>query len=125
MIQLIQTEEAPLAIGAYSPAVKVGTHVYISGQIPLNPETMVLITDDIDAEIKQIFNNLKAIAVAAGGNLSNFVKLTVYLTDLMHFTRINEIMTEYFTEPYPARTLVQVTALPKGARVEVDAVMVL
>jgi reactive intermediate/imine deaminase len=125
MKQIIQTSEAPAAIGTYSQAVKVNNHVYISGQIPLNPQTMTMVENDIDAEIRQVFDNLKAILTAAGGGFSDIVKLNIYVTDLANFPRINEIMAQYFTTPYPARAVVGVSALPKGARVEADAVMVL
>jgi reactive intermediate/imine deaminase len=122
--EIIQTKKAPQAIGTYSQAVKVGQTVYLSGQIPLNPQTMDLIEGDISMHIKQVFDNLKAVAEAAGGNLSDFVKLNVFLTDLSHFPIVNGIMGEYFTEPYPARAAVAVAALPKGAIVEMDAMMV-
>ncbi len=125
MKQIIQTTEAPAAIGTYSQAVKVGNQVYISGQIPLDPETMTMVENDIDAEIHQVFENLKAILTAAGGDFSDVVKLNVYVTDLTNFPRINEIMAQYFAAPYPARAVVGVSALPKGARVEADAVMIL
>lgn len=125
MKQIIQTTQAPAAIGTYSQAVKVDNHVYISGQIPLNPQTMTMVENDIDAEIHQVFENLKAILTAAGGDFSDVVKLNVYVTDLTNFPRINEIMAQYFAAPYPARAVVGVSALPKGARVEADAVMVL
>jgi reactive intermediate/imine deaminase len=121
----IQTPKAPAAIGTYSHAIKVGNHVYISGQIPLNPETMLLVEGDIEAEIRQMLDNLGAIITEAGGHFSDVVKLTVYLTDLIHYSQVNAIMMTYFKPPYPARTLVQVSALPKGARVEIDAIMIL
>ncbi len=122
---IIHTELAPQAIGTYSQAVKVGQTVYLSGQIPLLPETMQLVEGDISAQITQVFNNLQAVAEAAGGDLSQFVKLNVFLTDLSHFPIVNEIMGRYFQEPYPARAAVGVAALPKGAEVEMDAIMVL
>ena len=125
MKQVIQTAAAPAAIGAYSQAIKVGNQVYISGQIPLNPTTMQLVTDDIDAEIAQVFDNLLAVTVAAGGDLSQLVKLNVYLTDMANFTAVSTAMAKYFIPPYPARAVIGVAALPKGARVEIDAVMVL
>ena len=125
MKQIIHAPKAPTAIGTYSHAIKVDNHIYVSGQIPLNPETMVLVEGDINAEIRQVLDNLGAIITAAGGHFSDVVKLTVYLTDLLHYTQVNEIMMTYFKLPYPARTLVQVSALPKGARVEIDAIMVL
>jgi reactive intermediate/imine deaminase len=122
---IIHTALAPQAIGTYSQAVKVNQTVYLSGQIPLTPETMQLIEGDISAQITQVFNNLKAVAEAAGGDLSDIVKLTVFLTDLSHFPIVNEIMGRYFAAPYPARAAVGVAALPKGAVVEMDAIMVL
>ncbi|MDD5276003.1 MAG: RidA family protein [Methylovulum sp.] len=121
--EIIQTDKAPQAIGTYSQAVKVDRTVYLSGQIPLVPETMVLIEGEIDAQITQVFENLKAVAVAAGGELSDVVKLNVFLTDLTHFPIVNEIMGRYFQQPYPARAAIGVAALPKGAQVEMDAVM--
>lgn len=122
---IIATEKAPQAIGTYSQAVKTGNTVYFSGQIPLIPETMELNDGDIASQTRQIFDNLSAVADAAGGNLSNFVKLTIFLTDLNNFQTINEVMAEYFEQPYPARAAVGVAALPKGADVEVDGIMVL
>ncbi len=121
---IIQTERAPAAIGTYSQAVKVGDTVYLSGQIPLVPGTMQLREGDMAAHIRQVFDNLQAVAEAAGGTLADIVKLNVYLTDLSHFPLVNEIMASYFTEPYPARAAVGVAALPKGAAVEADGVMV-
>ncbi|MDO9169883.1 MAG: RidA family protein [Methylobacter sp.] len=122
---IIQTDKAPQAIGTYSQAIKVERTVYLSGQIPLVPETMVLIEGDISAQTTQVFENLKAVAEAAGGDFSDIVKLTVFLTDLAHFPIVNEIMGRYFQEPYPARAAVGVTALPKAADIEMDAIMVL
>jgi reactive intermediate/imine deaminase len=122
--QIIQTEKAPKAIGTYSQAVRAGDTVYLSGQIPLDPMTMSLVEGNIDLEIRRVFDNLKAVAEAADGGLSDVVKLNVFLTDLTHFSRVNEIMAEYFAEPYPARAAIGVAALPRGARVEMDAVMV-
>lgn len=122
---IIQTDKAPQAIGTYSQAIKVGRTVYLSGQIPLVPETMILIEGDISAQITQVFENLKAVAEAAGGDFSDIVKLNVFLTDLAHFPIVNEIMGHYFQNPYPARAAVGVTALPKAADVEMDAIMVL
>jgi reactive intermediate/imine deaminase len=121
--QTIHTNRAPAAIGTYSQAVRVGDTVYLSGQIPLDPATGQLVTNDIDAEIKRVFENLKAVAEAAGGSLANVVKLTVFLTDLVHFSKVNEIMATYFSEPYPARAAVGVAQLPKGARVEVECIL--
>ena len=119
----IQTDRAPQAIGTYSQAVRTGNTVYISGQIPLVPETMELVGGDMDAQIRRVFDNLAAVAEAAGGSLADVVKLNVFLPDLGHFALVNEIMAEYFREPYPARAAVGVAALPKGAQVEMDAVM--
>ncbi|MGH8658577.1 MAG: RidA family protein [Gammaproteobacteria bacterium] len=121
----ISTEHAPKAIGTYSQAVKVGEWAYLSGQIPLVPETMDLVPGDRRAQITQVFNNLGAVADAAGGSLADVVKLTVYLVDLGDFPLVNEIMAQYFSQPYPARAAVGVAALPKGARVEIDAIMAL
>ena len=121
--QIIQTADAPQAIGTYSQAVRTGNTVYLSGQIGLDPTTMQLV-EGIDAQIVRVFDNLKAVAAAAGGSLDNTVKLNVYLTDLSHFTRVNETMATYFTQPYPARAAVGVAQLPRGALVEMDAVMV-
>ena len=120
----IHTDSAPAAIGTYSQAVRAGGAVYLSGQIPLDPETMELAVGDIDAQICQVFDNLSAVAEAAGGGLGDIVKLTVYLTDLGHFPRVNEIMAQYFREPYPARAAIGVAALPKAAAVEMDAILV-
>jgi reactive intermediate/imine deaminase len=121
--EIIQTDKAPQAIGTYSQAVKVGNTVYLSGQIPLVPATMTIIDGDISAQITQVFENLKAVAEAAGGDLSNIVKLNVFLTDLSHFPIVNEIMGRYFQAPYPARAAIGVAALPKDAGVEMDAIM--
>ncbi len=122
---IIHTDQAPQAIGTYSQAVKVDRTVYLSGQIPLNPATMVLIEGDIAAQIQQVFENLKAVAEAAGGTLQEIVKLNVYLTDLGYFPLVNEVMGRYFAAPYPARAAIGVAALPKDAAIEIDAVMVL
>jgi len=121
--QIISTPNAPAAIGTYSQAVRVRDTVYISGQVPLDPATMQLVSGDIDAEIKRVFDNLKAVAAAAGGTLNHAVKVTVFLTDLAHFGRVNEIMATYFQQPYPARAAVGVAALPKGARVEMECIL--
>ena len=121
--EIISTKNAPAAIGTYSQAVKVGTTVYLSGQIPLDPATMQLVNTDIDAEITRVFENLKAVATAAGGTLDDAVKITVFLTDLGHFARVNEIMATYFKLPYPARAAVGVAALPRGARVEIEGIL--
>ncbi len=125
MKKIIQTDKAPAAIGTYSQAVRAGDTVYLSGQIPLDPKTMELVGGSIDIQIRRVFDNLDAVATAAGGSLKDIVKLNVYLTDLGNFARVNEIMAKHFTQPYPARAAVGVSALPKGAQVEVDAVMVL
>lgn len=121
--QIIQTDKAPQAIGTYSQAVKVGQTVYCSGQIPLDPNTMTLVEGDMSVQIKRVFDNLQAVAEAAGGSLSDVVKLNVFLTDLSHFVLVNEIMAEYFNEPYPARAAIGVASLPKAANVEMDAVL--
>lgn len=120
----IHTKDAPEAIGTYSQAIRAGDTIYLSGQIPLDPKSMQLVTGDTRAEIKRVFDNLAAVAAAAGGSLANAVKLTVYLTDLKNFALVNEVMAEYFKEPYPARAAIGVAALPRGAAVEVDAVLV-
>lgn len=118
----IHTADAPQAIGTYSQAVRCGDTVYLSGQIGLDPATMQMV-EGIDAQIRRVFDNLKAVAAASGGSLDDCVKATVYLTDLGHFTRVNEIMATYFCEPYPARAAVGVASLPRNALVEVDAIM--
>ena len=121
--EIIQTERAPQAIGTYSQAVRCGNTVYLSGQIPLLPDTMELLESDMQAQIRQVFENLSAVAEAAGGSLADVAKLNVFLTDLGHFAIVNEVMAEYFTPPYPARAAVGVAALPRGSQVEMDAVM--
>ena len=121
--QIIHTPLAPKAIGTYSQAVRAGDTVYISGQIPLDPATGQLISGDIEAEIRRVFDNISAIAQAAGGSLAQAVKLTVFLTDLVHFPKVNEVMATYFSEPYPARAAIGVTSLPRGARVEVECIL--
>ena len=123
--EIINTANAPQAIGPYSQAVKIGDTVYLSGQIPLVPETMELVQGDMRDQIRRVLENLRAVAAAAGGGLNDFVKLTVFLTDLTHFPLVNEVMVQYFHEPYPARAAIGVAALPKGAAVEMDAIMVL
>ena len=123
--EIISTPNAPAAIGTYSQAVKTGNLVFLSGQIPLDPSTMQLVSGDIEAEIRRVFENLKAVAAAAGGTLDNAVKVTVFLTDLGHFAKVNEIMATYFQQPYPARAAVGVAALPRGARVEMECVLAL
>lgn len=122
---IINTSNAPQAIGTYSQAVKVDNTVYISGQIPLHPDSMETVEGGVDAQITRVFDNLKAVAEASGGSLSDVVKLTIYLTDLSCFPTVNEIMAGYFSEPYPARAAVEVSALPKGVLVEMDAILVL
>ena len=121
--EIIKTDKAPQAIGPYSQAVKIGSTVYLSGQIPLHPKTMELVDGDMHTQVTQVFDNLSAVAEAAGGALRDITKLNVFLTDLSHFPLINEVMAQYFQEPYPARAAIGVAALPKGASVEMDAVM--
>lgn len=123
--QIVSTDRAPKAIGTYSQAVRVGDTVYLSGQIPLVPETMELAAGEMQGQVRQVFDNLKAVAEAAGGGLGDLVKLNVYLIDLAHFPLVNQVMAEYFQEPYPARAAVGVAALPRGAAVEMDGVLVL
>ncbi|MDP2830001.1 MAG: RidA family protein [Sulfuricellaceae bacterium] len=122
--QVLQTNNAPAAIGTYSQGIRVGDTVYLSGQIGLNPETMQM-ADSVEAQINQVFLNLGAVANAAGVGLNTTVKLNVYLTDLAHFAKVNEIMSTYFDQPYPARAAVGVKELPRGAQVEMDAVLYL
>ncbi len=121
--EIISTDKAPQAIGTYSQAVKTGSTVYLSGQIPLNPETMEMIEGDIKQQIHRVFKNLQAVANAAGGDLADIVKLNIFLTDLSNFPQVNEVMAEYFQQPYPARAAIGVAALPKDAGVEMDAVV--
>jgi reactive intermediate/imine deaminase len=121
----INTKLAPEAIGTYSQAIQCGETIYLSGQIPLDPETMQICSEDIKLQITQVLENLSAVCEAAGGGLANIVKLSVYLTDLSHFPLINEAMSRYFAEPYPARAAIGVSALPRGAQVEMDGIMVL
>jgi reactive intermediate/imine deaminase len=121
----IHTPKAPAAIGPYSQAVRAGSTIYLSGQIPLNPATMELAKGDIRAQTRQVFDNLVAVSEAAGGSLANAVRLTIYLTDLANFPVVNEIMAEYCKEPYPARVTVGVAQLPRGAAVEIDGILVL
>ncbi|MDX1391462.1 MAG: RidA family protein [Rheinheimera sp.] len=120
---IIRTNEAPAAIGTYSQAVKIGTTVYLSGQIPLVPATMQMVSDDFAAQTHQVFKNLAAVCEAAGGSLNNMVKVNIFLTDLSQFATVNEIMSQYFAEPYPARAAVQVSALPRASQIEIDGVM--
>jgi reactive intermediate/imine deaminase len=121
---IIHTDDAPKAIGTYSQAVRVGDTVYLSGQIPLDPATMQMDNASIEAEIHRVFRNLSAVATAAGGTLDDLVKLNVFLTDLVHFPVVNQIMAEYLKQPYPARAAIGVRELPRGARVEMDGVLV-
>ena len=122
---IIQTDDAPAAIGTYSQAVRTGNLVFLSGQIPLDPETMQLVEADFEARARRVFDNLAAVARAAGGSLDQAVKLTVYLTDLANFATVNTVMADYFKAPYPARAAVGVASLPKGADVEAEAVLAL
>lgn len=123
--QIVSTSNAPSAIGTYSQAVAVGRTVYLSGQIPLLPDTMELVSSNFAEQADQVFRNLRAVADAAGGSFAEMVKLTIYLDDLTNFPAVNETMAQYFAEPYPARAAVQVAALPKAAMIEIDAIMVL
>src|ERR1035441_2624108 len=123
--QIISTHNAPAAIGVYSQAVRVGNTIWVSGQIPLDPATKELVTGGIEAQVRQVFENLKAIVVAAGASFDEVVKATVFLTDLSHFALVNKIMAEYFREPYPARAAVGVAALPRGAEIEVECIVAL
>jgi reactive intermediate/imine deaminase len=121
--EIIRTDQAPQAIGTYSQAVKVGSTVYLSGQIPLVPDTMELVAGDMEAQIRRVFDNLQAVARAAGGSLADMAKLNIFLTDLGHFALVNQVMAEYFDEPYPARAAIGVASLPKGAAVEMDGIL--
>lgn len=121
---VIHTDKAPAAVGTYSQAIKVGETVYVSGQIPLVPETMELV-EDFPGQVHQVFKNLSAVCEAAGGSLGKIAKLNVFMTDLSNFATVNEIMAEYFAEPYPARAAIEISALPKGAQIEMDAIMAL
>ncbi len=123
--EIISTDKAPQAIGTYSQAVRVDRTVYLSGQIPLSPETMTLVDGDIKAQIVQVFENLQAVTLAAGGSFADVAKLSVYLTDLANFPLVNDVMGLYFKEPYPARVAIGVAALPKGAQVEIDGILCL
>lgn len=124
MKQIIKTPHAPAAIGTYSQAVKSGGTVYLSGQIPLVPATMELVKGDFKARVRRVFENIKAVTEEAGGDLSQVVKLTIYLTNMDNFSMVNEVMLEYFTEPYPARAVIAVAGLPKGVDIEIDAIMI-
>lgn len=121
--EIIHTDKAPQAIGTYSQAVKVGDVVYMSGQIPLVPETMEVVEGDFTVQVRRVFDNLSAVAEAAGGSLQDIIKLNIFLTDLNYFGTVNEIMADYFQQPYPARAAIGVASLPKGVPVEMDAVM--
>lgn len=121
--EIISTDKAPQAIGTYSQAVKVGSTVYLSGQIPLDPASMTLVEGDMATQIRRVFDNLQAVAEAAGGSLADVAKLNIFLTDLGHFALVNEIMAQYFEQPYPARAAIGVASLPKGAEVEMDCVL--
>jgi reactive intermediate/imine deaminase len=123
--QIISTQDAPAAIGVYSQAVRVGNTIWVSGQIPLDPKTKELVPGDVEAQVRQVFENLKAIVAAAGASFDDVVKATVFLVDLSHFGLVNKIMAEYFREPYPARAAVGVAALPRGAQVEVECIVAL
>jgi reactive intermediate/imine deaminase len=122
---IIQTDDAPAAIGTYSQAVKAGSTVYLSGQIPLVPSSMAMVSDDFAEQAVQVFENLKAVCTAAGGDMSHLVKVNIFLIDLGHFATVNEIMARYFKQPYPARAAIGVSQLPKAAQIEIDGVMVL
>ena len=122
---IIQTDNAPSAIGTYSQAVRVGDTVYISGQIPLDPETMEVVSESFEAAAHQVFKNLKAVAEASGGTLNDAVKVNISMTDLNNFATVNEVMAQYFDEPYPARAAVEVAGLPKGVPIEVEAILVI
>ena len=124
-MQAVHTQLAPAAIGTYSQAIKSGTTVYLSGQIPLDPKTMELCSEEVQAQIIQVLENLSAVCLAAGGSLAQIVKLNVYLTDLSHFSLINEAMSRYFVAPYPARAAIGIVSLPRNAQVEIDGIMVL
>jgi len=122
---IISTESAPQAIGTYSQAVRVGNTVYLSGQIALDPTTMEMVQDNMETEIRRVFDNVRAICQAAGGDLTDIVKLNIYLTDLQHFALVNTVMADYLAEPYPARAAIGVASLPRGARIEIDGIMIL
>lgn len=120
---IISTDKAPAAIGTYSQAVKIGTTVYLSGQIPLVPATMQMVSENFAEQTQQVFENLTAVCQAAGGSLNDMVKVNIFLTDLSNFATVNEIMSKHFSAPYPARAAVQISALPRGAQIEIDGVM--
>ncbi|MBD3671681.1 MAG: RidA family protein [Gammaproteobacteria bacterium] len=121
--EIIHTDKAPQAIGTYSQAVKSGSTVYLSGQIPLVPETMEMVEGEMEAQVRRVFDNLAAVCEAAGGGMKDIAKLNIFLTDLSHFALVNEVMADYFSQPYPARAAIGVASLPKGAGVEMDAIM--
>lgn len=121
----ISSSSSPTVIGTYSQAIRVGNTVYLSGQIPLDPKTQILCSEEIVAQVKQVIQNVEALCIAAGGKLADVVKITVYLMDLTHSSIVNDIMAEYFVMPYPARAMIQVAGLPRGAQVEMDAIMVI
>jgi reactive intermediate/imine deaminase len=121
--QSIHTDRAPQAIGPYSQAVRAGDTVYLSGQVPFDPATMQLVAGDMEVQARRVFENLKAVAEAAGGSLAHAVKLTIFLTDLSHFAKVNEVMATYFAKPYPARSTIGVAALPRGAQIEIECVL--
>lgn len=121
--QSIHTERAPQAIGTYSQAVRAGDTVYLSGQVPFDPATMQLVSGDMEAQARRVFENLKAVAEAAGGSLAHAVKLTIFLTDLANFAKVNEVMASYFDKPYPARSTIGVAQLPRGAQIEIECVL--
>ncbi|MEZ5545847.1 MAG: RidA family protein [Lysobacteraceae bacterium] len=123
--QIIHSDAAPAAIGPYSQAVRVGNTVWLSGQIPLDPATMEMVSDDVEAQARQVFKNLTAVAEAAGGTLANAVRIGIFMTDLSQFAKVNAVMAEFFNAPFPARATVEVSALPRGAKVEVEAILVL
>ena len=121
--QSIHTEHAPQAIGTYSQAVRAGDTVYLSGQVPFDPATMQLVSGDMEVQARRVFENLKAVAEAAGGSLAHAVKLTIFLTDLANFAKVNEVMASYFAKPYPARSTIGVASLPRGAQIEIECVL--
>lgn len=123
--EIIATDNAPAAIGTYSQAVKVDNTVYLSGQIPLVPSTMEMVSEDFEAQVVQVFDNLTAVTKSAGGSMNDIVKLNIFMTDLSNFATVNDVMSRYFEQPYPARAAIEVSALPKGSKVEMDGVMVL
>jgi len=123
MKSIVKTEQAPSAIGTYSQAVKVGNTVYLSGQIPLNPETMTVVAGGFAEQAQQVFKNLQAVCQAAGGEINDMVKVNIFMTDLSNFTTVNEVMSQYFSEPYPARVAIEVSKLPKDVAIEIDGIM--